>query len=720
MFYEYLRDQRKYEPELQKCIEDTVDKLLKQETDATRPGMLLGKIQSGKTRAFIGIVGLAFDKGYDVAVILTKGTRALAEQTHQRLESEFDYFVNMDDVKVYNIMNLPPDLSRYIRSKKLIFIVKKEQQNMKRLTNLFFTKYPDMGEKQVLLIDDEADFASIGYRKSKEEANELEYRVLAQLINDFRKSLSHKCDFLQVTATPYSLYLQPEEIQMGQESYKPMRPMFTTLVPIHSQYVGGEFYFEKASDPQSIASHLHITVDEKEFDVLRKRFERYLSTILETGNLEKFRMAFINFVVGGSIRMLQETKSGRRECKCSFIIHTESGRRAHTWQFDLASVLKQSLTKLCEEDMSRFSNFVSKSYEGLSASVTLNGSYLPPFEEVLLRVKKALLGEEIGLTAINSDNDIRALLNKSGQLRLDNPFNIFIGGQILDRGITIDNLIGFFYGRNPKRFQQDTVLQHSRMYGARPVEDLTVTRFYTSPRIYGAMQKMHEFDTALRKAFEEKQHTEDVVFIRTDKIGRIVPCAPGKILISNTTTLKPHKRLLPIGIQTKAKSHIHKIIQKIEDDLIFAANNDFSKPFLLELDVANNLIDTISSTYEWSEHWENADYEWDTKSFKAAMQYVSKGAKYPDLNGKVFCLVKTGRDVKRFKNEGATFSDAPDDGKTDLVEAKNIATEIPCLILLKQKGSGGEYGWRDAEFWWPVLVTPANTKTSIFATEFIE
>jgi len=45
---------------------------------------------------------------------------------------------------------------------------------------------------------------------------------------------------------------------------------------------------------------------------------------------------------------------------------------------------------------------------------------------------------------------------------------MFIGGQILDRGITIGNLIGFYYGRNPNRFQQDTVLQHSRMYPLAP------------------------------------------------------------------------------------------------------------------------------------------------------------------------------------------------------------------------------------------------------------
>ena len=62
------------------------------------------------------------------------------------------------------------------------------------------------------------------------------------------------------------------------------------------------------------------------------------------------------------------------------------------------------------------------------------------------------------------------------------PYNIFIGGQILDRGITVPNLLGFCYGRSPKRMQQDTVLQHARMYGARPRPDLAVTRLYTTAK----------------------------------------------------------------------------------------------------------------------------------------------------------------------------------------------------------------------------------------------
>src|SRR6266699_2722018 len=66
-----------YGPEEQTPIQETVQELLLLGT-ATKPGMLLGKIQSGKTKTFLGIVALGFDNGFDVAVVLTKPTTALA------------------------------------------------------------------------------------------------------------------------------------------------------------------------------------------------------------------------------------------------------------------------------------------------------------------------------------------------------------------------------------------------------------------------------------------------------------------------------------------------------------------------------------------------------------------------------------------------------------------------------------------------------------------
>lgn len=100
--------------------------------------------------------------------------------------------------------------------------------------------------------------------------------------------------------------------------------------------------------------------------------------------------------------------------------------------------------------------------------------------------------EYYSIDVVNSDNEVDALLNdETGELQLATPFSIFVGGQVLDRGVTIPNMVGFYYGRIPKIMQQVTVLQHSRMFGYRK-KLLPVTRFYTTNRIHSNMEKITE------------------------------------------------------------------------------------------------------------------------------------------------------------------------------------------------------------------------------------
>jgi hypothetical protein len=138
---------------------------------------------------------------------------------------------------------------------------------------------------------------------------------------------------------------------------------------------------------------------------------------------------------------------------------------------------------------------------------------------------------------VNSTEDVEKLLDTKGQLKLRSSYNVFIGGFVLDRGLTIENLISFFYGRNPNNFQQDTVLQHARMYGARSKEDMAVTRLYTTQRIYNAMKQMFEFDNELREAFERKvrnpEADDSAVFICYDPQSGIRPCSPQRLLITD-------------------------------------------------------------------------------------------------------------------------------------------------------------------------------------------
>src|SRR5438552_9385592 len=262
-----------YSPDDQACIEATVAAILSQMTDANKPGVLLGKIQAGKTKGFLAATALAFDNQYDIAIILTKPTTALAKQTCKRVAKEFAEFVEGDQVKVYDILELPERLTQYELRQKLIFVVKKQTDNLDRLSEALLSTYPQLAQQRILIIDDEADNASIGYVQDK--ALGLQLLTIAGQVDELRRSLPN-ASFLQVTATPYSLYLQPDGSPLPGMGLAPIRPQFTVLLPIHPDYVGGKFYFEDSQIPNHPASFVYKEIPEKELEVLhdddRRRF----------------------------------------------------------------------------------------------------------------------------------------------------------------------------------------------------------------------------------------------------------------------------------------------------------------------------------------------------------------------------------------------------------------------------------------------------------------
>src|ERR1700761_2795280 len=205
-FYARLRQSRQDGDDLAACIERVINQLDETRTTSDRPGMLLGKIQSGKTRGFLGVIARAFDRGYDIAIVLTKGTKTLSAQTVARITTDFSDFVNDDEVAVFDIMKLPPRLTKSERTRKIIIVAKKQAQNLSRLLALFEETYPDLRDRRTLLIDDEADLASVRFVKNR-ETDEVEQGRIAEKMDSLRR-VTKQIAFLQVTATPYALYLQ--------------------------------------------------------------------------------------------------------------------------------------------------------------------------------------------------------------------------------------------------------------------------------------------------------------------------------------------------------------------------------------------------------------------------------------------------------------------------------------------------------------------------------
>jgi hypothetical protein len=366
-------------------------------------------------------------------------------------------------------------------------------------------------------------------------------------------------------------------------------------------------------------------------------------------------------------------------------------------------------------------DLVQAAYDNLSRSILAASHPLPAFADVWTRVIAALTSGETMITKVNSEAQIASLLDDEGQLRLRTPLNIFIGGQILDRGITIANLIGFYYGRDPQRFQQDTVLQHSRMYGFRPSLDRAVTRFYTAPHIYSAMRRMHEADTALRERIEDQSQNPDrsVTFIELDENNNIVPCGPTKILASNITTLRPNRRVVPSGFETDVKTRLRPLTQDIDTRLTavlgkLPASAENPPAIDISLSDAVDLLERLNPAFiNFEPGYEDT---WDLKEYQAILRHLSENTQNQANRGRVLIMLRTGRNVSRRTSAAGAHAEfnEPDTTRSDVTPARAAAIDLPVLLLIRQEGAAAQ-GWSDAPFWWPVIVTPLNMRPTLFA-----
>ena len=479
-----------YNEELKKCIEETCRYCIENtnknsEEKINKPIMMLGKIQSGKTRAYTGLIALAFDNDFDMVFILTKNSKALINQTVSRMKKEFQEFICNYDIAVSDIMKFNTRISGYQLEQKNIIIAKKEKNNINRLID-FINNY-SINEKKCLIIDDEADTTGIGYNKVKGE-DEYTLRMVSSKVNEMRGTLDG-CVFVEVTATPYALYLQPE-FQKHDEIH-PIKPLSTILVPWGKDYIGGDYYFIKSKDINHPASMLFEPVDIKEHEIVSnqkrkgkkskiedKRIFRIEEILSNEEKLPVFKKGIINFFVGVLVLKYKEEKN----MHYAYVVHTATQKDNHFSLQNIAEVFLEQIKNRDKVQETIIEKMLLQSYEDIKKSVIAYGKYMPPYEYIKEQFYMVIDKRYYSIDTVNNDNDVEALLNEDGELKLTTPFSIFVGGQMLDRGVTIPNMIGFYYGRNPKTMQQDTVLQHSRMFGYRK-NLLPVTRFYTTERI---------------------------------------------------------------------------------------------------------------------------------------------------------------------------------------------------------------------------------------------
>lgn len=710
-------------PAFRQCVADAVSALEETGDNSSQPVLLLGKVQCGKTNTFEKIIALCMDKGFEIFVVLTKNSNALSEQTLNRLRRDFNcihFNGNGEDNSIYDIMSLKSGLNTYIaENHRIIIVAKKETRNLERLINLFRDKNAiELANRKVLIIDDEADNASRGYAINKDARTldkdiQIELAKIGKQLETFR-SMVHDQRYLQVTATPYSLYLQPDgSLELVNGKVSCFKPRKTIIMPTHDAYIGGHQYFVESEDEGSMYHHLKCKLSDKCVLVMNKKDSRYLGKSLFSDNIVDLRLAIISYFMAVAIRNLQQTDDMQYKTSC--IVHVCINRGQHSWQKSLIDTIIEAFTafikdknaehgqELLENVQDLYDDYRVSHQKGIDAG--LIHVAFPSFADVMRRMREIILTKNYTVKIVNSDEEVSHMLNESGQLRLETVANIFIGGNVLDRGITLDHLLTFVYGRTTTK-QMDTALQHERMYGSRSKEDMAVTRFFTTDSLYKRLKDIHLIDEHLRERIA--QGCIDDIVIET--APGLTPTMKQKILVSEVLTVKPFMRTLPVGMQTGYNTYIQSKIAQI-DALIQSCNGcNETSHFLMDIDTAEQIIHLIRETYEFNNDHEdtmNADMEWNVNEMLLPLKYAMEDV----ADHKLFCWYRTGRNLRRKREDSrGGFIDSPDYENDK--EAKTLAKDRPVLLLLKNLGLR-EKGWRGAEFYWPVLYLQNNVKPAL-------
>jgi hypothetical protein len=143
----------------------------------------------------------------------------------------------------------------------------------------------------------------------------------------------------------------------------------------------------------------------------------------------------------------------------------------------------------------------------------------------------------------------------------------------------------------------------------------------------------------------------------------------------------------------------------------FPGHEETPAPYQVPLSFALDLIDRLGPTFvDFAPGFED---RWDPAEYKAILQHLSENSTNAAQRGKVFILVRTGRNLNRTAKTAA-YADNPDTSQREGVIAREVATDIPVLMMIRQNGAEAQ-GWKGCPFWWPVILTPANTRTTLFA-----
>ncbi len=491
-YKDYLIDKKNFSPNIVSTLgDDTLDqKLMNYILDPNaqysqpvlRRGLVIGDVQSGKTSTYIGFICKAADAGYKVFILLTGTIESLRKQTQERVEEGFigiDMSADTTGGKRVGVgEDNKPILAMALTSRKgdfagdsnkiavalsdktaVVFVIKKQKNVLNKLKNwlVSLNADPQTGRIDIpmLMIDDEADNASINTSKDKEDPTTIN-RLIRELASVFTKS-----NYVGFTATPFAnVFIDPETPEK-MELQDLFPEDFIVALPTPSNYIGPNQIFSKDGEFNSQLVYINDAGREKEdgFSFYFKHKKDW------TGELpESLTDAIYTFYLANAIRDLRGDEREHRSMliNMSRFINVQKFIRGEVEKIHSKAYasIKFNLSHNYEESMK--DPILRRIHQNWEEQYSKDGVTWDEIVEVLYHSI-----EKVQIKVVNS--------SKSSE-KLDYPKNeslrvIAIGGLALSRGLTLEGLITSYFYRNTCTY--DVLMQMGRWFGYRKnYEDL--------------------------------------------------------------------------------------------------------------------------------------------------------------------------------------------------------------------------------------------------------
>jgi len=495
---------------------------LSDDTRQTGPikGLVVGHVQSGKTANMEALMSMAADHGWNMFIVLSGTIENLRIQTLRRMQKD----LNQEGNLVWRGIEHPSKKSQYGEravdfnfksnsSQRFFTVCLKNTARLKKLIDWIHYDKASHEQMKILIIDDEADQASISnnaveYKKEQKERKGIN-KLIVNLVSDIHykdgnsNGNARAINYVMYTATPYANFLN----ECTEESLYPRNFIWT--LKTSDEYIGPNQIYGGYDDDNLDGLDIKRVIGTDELEKISDIYD-YTSTELPVS----LKNAICWFVCCTAVMRYWGYKK-----PISMLVHTSQKQYCHEaiseaiagWInrnraagiMDLCRDVYKYETERVTKDkwISQFKNY------GVPKDKIFD---YPTFDKIQNYIK-VLLGEDIKHIKMNEEGDLQyhaglhlvidncsknGVQNGDDYVRLaypdpdlENypspaPSFIIVGGSTLSRGLTIEGLVSTFFLR--ASCQADTLMQMGRWFGYRKGYELM-------PRIWMTEDTINKF-----------------------------------------------------------------------------------------------------------------------------------------------------------------------------------------------------------------------------------